>query len=114
MHRPLLLIGSTLSIAAVSADLPTTARQARPPSPDPTYGLRADNGKGYFVSLAHGWSARMTTWLTQAVLGVRPLEPGMRRVSNRPGLVDLSWVKGKLPTPRGPIELDLHREGESL
>jgi hypothetical protein len=73
--------------------------------------LQADNGKGYFVSLAHGWSAGVTTWLTQAILGVRPTEPGMRRVSIRPELVDLSWVKGKVPTPRGPIEVVVRRVG---
>jgi hypothetical protein len=76
--------------------------------------LQADNGKGYFVSLAHGWSAGVTTWLTQAILGVRPIEPGMRRVSIRPELADLSWVKGKVPTPRGPIEVDVRREGQGL
>jgi alpha-L-rhamnosidase len=76
--------------------------------------LQADNGRGYFVSLAHGWSAGVTTWLTQAILGVRPLEPGMRRVSIHPELADLTWVRGKVPTPRGPIEVSVRREGTAL
>jgi alpha-L-rhamnosidase len=76
--------------------------------------LQADNGRGYFVSLAHGWSSGVTTWLTQAILGVRPLEPGMRRVSIHPELVDLSWVRGKVPTPRGPIEVSVYKDSLAL
>ena len=34
--------------------------------------LQADNRPGYFVSLSHGWSSGVTTWLTEYVLGVRP------------------------------------------
>jgi hypothetical protein len=73
--------------------------------------LQADNGRGYFVSLAHGWSSGVTTWLTQAILGVRPVEPGMRRVSIRPDLSGLAWARGKVPTPRGPIAVSVTREG---
>jgi hypothetical protein len=76
--------------------------------------LKADNGQGYFVSLAHGWSAGVTTWLTQAILGVRPIEPGMRRVSIRPELVDLRWIRGTVPTPRGPIEVSVRRLGGAM
>jgi hypothetical protein len=76
--------------------------------------LQADNGKGYFVSLAHGWSAGATTWLTQAILGVRPIEPGMRRVSIRPDLVDLQWARGTVPTPRGPITFNVRKEKSVL
>jgi hypothetical protein len=73
--------------------------------------LQADNGRGYFVSLAHGWSSGVTTWLTQAILGVRPVESGMRRVSIHPDLAGLTWARGKVPTPRGPIAVSLLREG---
>jgi alpha-L-rhamnosidase len=76
--------------------------------------LQADNGRGYFVSLAHGWSSGATTWLTQAILGVRPLEPGMRRVSIHPELAGLTWVRGRVPTPRGPIEVSVHRDQLAL
>ena len=72
--------------------------------------LQADNSKGYFVSLAHGWSSGPTTWLIEQVLGIQPLEPGFREVSIRPDLVDLQWARGAEPTPQGLIRVD-YRKG---
>lgn len=56
-------------------------------------------------SLAHPWSAGATALLTNQVLGVRPVEPGYAswRVEPHPG--DLRWAEGRVPTPRGPIEV---------
>ena len=70
------------------------------------------------MSLAHGWSSGVTTWLTQAILGVRPVEPGRARrpgrVSIRPELADLTWARGRVPTPRGPIEVSVRKERTTL
>ena len=55
------------------------------------------------VSYCHGWSAAPTYVLPAYVLGVRPLEPGFRRVLVEPELGDLDWAEGRVPTPHGPV-----------
>lgn len=71
--------------------------------------LKADDGKGYFVSLAHGWSSGPTAWMMDNVLGVTPDEPGFRRVLIRPDLLDLNSADGEIPAPQGPIHVDLKK-----
>jgi alpha-L-rhamnosidase len=70
--------------------------------------LQADDGKGYFVSLAHGWSSGPTAWLSEQVLGIRPTDAGFRRVMIRPDLMGLDWARGSVPTPKGEIKVDYH------
>lgn len=76
--------------------------------------LQADNRSGYFVSLAHGWSAGPTAWLTQQVLGVQPTGAGFETVNLRPDLLDLEWVKGTVPTPRGLITVDTKKANTGM
>lgn len=73
--------------------------------------LQADNGSGYFVSLAHGWSSGPTVWLMEEVLGIQPTGPGFSTVNIRPDLVGLAWAKGGEPTPRGPLTVDIRKQG---
>jgi alpha-L-rhamnosidase len=75
--------------------------------------LQADDGEGYFVSLAHGWSSGPTVWLTEQVLGVRPTGPGFREASIRPDLAGLEWARGSVPTPTGAIRVryEMHNDG---
>ena len=68
--------------------------------------LQADDGEGYFVSLAHGWSSGPTVWLAEQILGIRPVEPGFRAASIRPDLAGLTWARGSVPTPAGLISVD--------
>ncbi len=68
--------------------------------------LQADDSKGYFVSLSHGWSSGPTAWLSEQVLGVRPTAPGFAHTSIRPDLMGLEWAKGTVPTPQGEIHVD--------
>ncbi|HKO17898.1 MAG TPA: alpha-L-rhamnosidase C-terminal domain-containing protein, partial [Acidobacteriaceae bacterium] len=72
--------------------------------------LQADNKTGYYISLAHGWSAGPTAWLMEQVLGIQPTAAGFRTVSIRPDLVGLAWARGAEPTPRGPIRVDVQSE----
>ncbi len=67
--------------------------------------LQADNRPGYFVSLCHGWSCGVTTWLTEYVLGVQPTAAGFAKATVIPHLGNLAWVAGRVPTPRGNIEV---------
>ncbi len=71
--------------------------------------LQADNRPGYFVSLCHGWSAGVTAWLTENVLGVRPIAGGFKEVSISPHLGGLSWADGRVPTPRGVISIHIRK-----
>ena len=71
--------------------------------------LKADDGMGYFVSLAHGWSGGATWWLMEQVLGVQPLSPGFKQVAIRPDLLDLEYVRGAQPTPGGLITVEARK-----
>lgn len=70
---------------------------------------RASRVLGYRTSLCHGWSAGITNWLTEYILGVEPVSGGFRRVAIAPHLGDLKWVSGKIPTPHGSINLLIQR-----
>lgn len=76
--------------------------------------LQADNRSGYFVSLAHGWSAGPTAWLTEEVLGIKPTGAGYSTVSLRPDLADLQYARGSVATPHGPLKLDAHKKGNGV
>ena len=54
-------------------------------------------------SLCHGWSAAPAYFLSTQVLGVTPLAPGYRKVRIAPQAFHLSWARGQVPTPLGPI-----------
>jgi alpha-L-rhamnosidase len=70
--------------------------------------LEADNKKGYYVSLAHGWSSGPTAWLMEEILGIHPTGAGFREVTIRPDLAGLAWAEGGEPTPRGLITIKIH------
>jgi alpha-L-rhamnosidase len=76
--------------------------------------LQADNRSGYFVSLAHGWSAGPTAWLMEEMLGIQPTGAGFSTVDIRPDLLGLEWVKGAEPTPRGLLKVDVRRDGKEV
>jgi alpha-L-rhamnosidase len=67
--------------------------------------LQADGTTGYFVSLAHGWSAGPASWLMEQLLGVTVTGPASSTVQIRPELAGLRWVRGAVATPRGPIRV---------
>ena len=54
-------------------------------------------------SLCHAWSAAPTLQLPAIVLGVEPLAPGFARFAVAPQLCGLSYARGLVPTPHGPI-----------
>jgi hypothetical protein len=73
--------------------------------------LQSDNRSGYFVSLAHGWSAGPTAWLMEQVLGIQPTGAGFSTVEIRPDLIDLDWARGAEPTPQGLLKVDARKSG---
>lgn len=57
-----------------------------------------------YTSLTHPWSAGVVKWLSEEMLGIRPLEPGFRTFEIVPHLVDtITTVSGVTPTLQGPI-----------
>jgi alpha-L-rhamnosidase len=70
--------------------------------------LQADDSKGYFVSLSHGWSSGPTAWLSEQILGIRSVAGGYSKTTIRPDLAGLAWARGAVQAPNGPIKLDYH------
>ncbi len=56
-------------------------------------------------SHCHGWSAAPTFFLSCHVLGVRPGGAGFSPVIIEPHPGDLKWCRGRVPTPRGDVEV---------
>ncbi|MCA8030965.1 alpha-L-rhamnosidase C-terminal domain-containing protein [Burkholderia cepacia] len=79
-------------------------------APDGTPVPPADAGNTY-ASLAHGWSSGPTSALSKYVLGVRPLSAGYRSWLVEPQPGDLRWARGKVPTPRGGIDVEWRASG---
>ena len=75
--------------------------------------LQADNRSGYFVSLAHGWSAGPSAWLMEEILGIQPTGPGFATVNIRPDLAGLTWARGAMPTPHGLVKVDVQQRGDA-
>lgn len=75
-------------------------------------GVNGSKYEGAFTSAAHGWSTGVTPLLTTYVLGVKPLKPGFKEwvVQPRPSK-DLTWAKGVVPTPYGPLSVSWQRNG---
>ncbi len=48
------------------------------------------------------------------ILGIQPLEPGLKTIEIRPQLGSLQFIKGELCTSMGPLLFDLKQKGESL
>lgn len=59
-----------------------------------------------FTSMAHGWSTGIVPAMSNYVLGVLPTGPGFSTWSVKPYPGDLSWAKGQVPTPHGPINVE--------
>lgn len=66
---------------------------------------------GHRHSLCHGWASGPTAWLSEHVLGIKTLSPGMNSIAIEPNLADLDWVEGTYPTPSGIITVKHERKG---
>ncbi|MBI2704922.1 MAG: family 78 glycoside hydrolase catalytic domain [Actinobacteria bacterium] len=68
----------------------------------------------YGGSHTHGWCSTPTRDLMQYTLGITPAQPGFNRAHVAPALGDLSWAKGEVPTPHGPIRVDVETDKLAL
>jgi len=74
-----------------------------------TNGAPVNNQCGY-TSLAHPWSAGITKWLSEEILGIKPTTPGFETFEVRPNLTsEIDWVKGEVPTLHGIISISFDK-----
>ena len=78
--------------------------------------IHADFGDWCYVglrhSLCHGWGAGPTAWLSEHVLGIRPLAPGCTKLLVDPHLGDLQRASGTFPVPQGVVQVSHTRDRE--
>jgi hypothetical protein len=69
--------------------------------------LNADGtpGLGDATSFCHAWGSGPTTELSKHVLGVRTVTAGFSSWKIVPQTMDLSWARGRYPTPLGSIHV---------
>jgi hypothetical protein len=58
----------------------------------------------------HAWGAAPANLLPRFVLGAQPLAPGWSRALIQPHPGTLTWVQGRMPTPRGELALSWKRD----
>ncbi|MDR3252125.1 MAG: hypothetical protein LBT35_00950, partial [Tannerella sp.] len=64
------------------------------------------NNQCGYTSLTHPWSAGVTKWLSEEVLGVKPSSPGFATFTFKPYLsAKITWIKGSVPTLHGIIKV---------
>jgi len=66
-------------------------------------------GRTFGKSLCHAWGASPIYLLGKYYLGVRPLTAGYETWIAEPALGGLEWMKGKVPTPAGDIDMEVSR-----
>jgi hypothetical protein len=69
------------------------------------------NNQCGYTSLAHPWSAGVTKWLSENILGVKPVLAGFKSFTIIPFLQGkLTQVKGTMPTPYGAISAEFNSQ----
>lgn len=64
------------------------------------------NNQCGYTSFTHPWSAGVTKWLSEEILGVKPETPGFKTFTVCPHLTaGLTYVDGTVPTPHGKIQV---------
>ena len=69
-------------------------------------------GRNFGRSRCHAWGASPAYLLGRHFLGVRPTKPGFAEYVVEPHLGGLKWMKGRVPTPLGDIEVEV-RDGRA-
>ena len=66
---------------------------------------------GRIPDMNHSWSTAPLNMTSRWVLGVKPLKPGFKEISIAPHPGFLNRLSGTVPTPRGPVRLEMERKG---
>ncbi|WP_042405028.1 alpha-L-rhamnosidase-related protein [Streptacidiphilus carbonis] len=65
--------------------------------------------EGAYTSAAHGWSTGVVPALTNDLLGATPTGPGFSTWTVQPHPGTVTWARGQLPTPHGPLTVSWTR-----
>ncbi len=69
------------------------------------------NNQAGYTSLAHPWSAGVLSWMSEEILGIKPIQAGFRSFSVTPHLgSQLTRVSGDTFTPYGTVTVSLDTE----
>lgn len=73
------------------------------------------NNQCGYTSLAHPWSSGVLKWISEEILGIKPVKPGFAEFQVRPHLTGgVTRVAGDVPTPTGKIRFEMDaRQGEA-
>ena len=58
------------------------------------------------LDLNHAWGAAPINVISRHILGVTPFTPGFGKISIRPQLGGLGFIRGKVPTAKGVVEVE--------
>jgi len=64
--------------------------------------------------LSHAWNATPLFQMSGRILGVEPTTPGFAYFRIQPHPCGLTWAKGRVPTPHGPISVSWKKDGEAV
>ncbi len=78
---------------------------------DPQY---AFYGRPFGKSLCHAWSSGPLQLLSGELFGLRPLKCGWEEFAFRPAPSGLAWACAEIPTPQGPIKVQVSGQRASL
>ena len=67
-------------------------------------------GRPFGKSLCHAWGANPVYLFGKYLLGVKPTSPGYQSYLIEPSLAGLAWIKGKVPTPNGNVEVYMDKK----
>jgi len=67
-------------------------------------------GRPFGKSLCHAWGANPVYLFGKYLLGVKPTAPGYKSYLIEPSLAGLDWIKGRVPTPDGNIEVYMNKK----
>ena len=67
--------------------------------------------EGAYTSAAHGWSTGVLPALTNDLLGATPTGPGFATWTIQPHPGTVTWARGQLPTPHGPLDVSWNAGG---
>ncbi|RAL10672.1 Six-hairpin glycosidase [Aspergillus homomorphus CBS 101889] len=72
-------------------------------------------GLDLYTSHAHPWGGAPTFVFSEYVLGVQPTSPGFATWTFQPAILDVnvSWARGRVPTPRGSIQASWRLSGSN-
>ncbi|MEN6301244.1 MAG: alpha-L-rhamnosidase C-terminal domain-containing protein [Armatimonadia bacterium] len=58
----------------------------------------------------HAWGAAPANIIPRCLMGVRPQRPGFRSILIAPQPASLQWAKSRVPTPHGPVLLEIEQQ----